>query len=232
VALSWSPDGKRIVIISPGPNAATASCQAPLYVVPTAGGPARSLHTSAGCDVAWSPRGDLIAYDRGGGIFVIRPDGSGRRQVATGGGPQWSADGTQLAFGVPIHRREGFTDRYTAFGVVDSDGSHFHVVTTHAYTEYPVAWSPQGRRIVYGRADHKGIYVIDPDSRNNHQLTGDSPPQADWSAMAWSPTGGSIVYDSGSPDITHLYVIGTDGRDKVQLTNTPDIEIDPTWVVG
>jgi len=232
-SLSWSPDGKEIAITSPGANATTASCEGELYVVPTDGGPPVSLRAKAGCDVAWSPRGNEIAYSRGGGVFVIRPDGTGRRQVASGGGPQWSADGTQLAFGVVIHRRNRFAlGRYSAFGVVHADGTHFRVVTTHAYTEYPTAWSPRRPRILYGRADDKGIYVIDADSRNNHRLTRDSPPQADWSALAWSPTGGSIVYDSGRPGNTDLYVIGADGRGKVQLTRSPDIDIDPTWVAG
>lgn len=61
-------------------------------------------------------------------------------------------------------------------------------------------------------------------------MTRDPPPQADWGALAWSPNGGSIVYDTGTYNNTDLYVIGADGRGKVQLTSTPDIDIDPTWV--
>jgi Tol biopolymer transport system component len=233
VALSWSPDGKEIAVVSPGANVREAGCGTTLYVVPIDGAPPRSLVSrSAGCDVAWSPRGDEIAYDGDGAIQVIRADGTGRRQVVYygGGGPQWSADGSQLAFNVVIHLRNGFTGRYQAFGVVGADGKHFHVVTTHAYTEYGVAWSPSGRRILYGRADRKGIYVIGADGRNNQMVTRDSPPQALWGALAWSPDGGSIVYATDRTGSGDLYVIGVDGRGKVQVTNTPDTDIDPSWV--
>lgn len=227
-SLSWSPDGKEIAIASPGPNAKTDTCRSALYVVPINGGQPVSLHAGVGCDVAWSPRGDEIAYDRGGGIFVIHADGTGRHQISTGGGVWWSADGAQLASDVGGWRH-GAIDHYRAFAVVDANGKDFHVVTTHAYNEYGVAWSPQGRQILYGGADRKGIYVIDADGQNNHRVTRDSPPRAEWGALAWSPNGGSIVYDTGTYDNTDLYVIGADGRGKVQLTSTPGIDIDPSW---
>jgi Tol biopolymer transport system component len=236
-ALSWSPDGKEIAITSPGPSTTSGGRQDRLYVVPVDDGQPASLHVMADGDVAWSPRGDQIAYSRGGKIFVVRTDGTGSREVAPDdsgeGGDQWSADGIQLAFAILIHRRNGLIRRYAGVGVVDPDGTHFHVVTTHAYTEgQAAAWSPQGLRILYIRADNKGIYVIDPDSSQNHRITRDAPPQAEWPAFAWSPNGGSIVYDSGTYSNTNVYVIGADGRDKVQLTNTPGIYIEPTWATG
>ena len=74
--------------------------------------------------------------------------------------------------------------------------------------------------------------MIDPNSRNNHRVTRDSPPQAGWGALAWSPTGGSIVYTHAVSKTgkTDLYVTGIDGRDKFQLTNTPELDINPSWV--
>jgi len=235
--LSWSPDGKAIAIISPGPKTSpgsAASTKIGLYVVPVDGAPPVALPGGrhVGWDVAWSPRGNEIAYNNGG-TFVIRPDGTGRRRVSppgSGDSIRWSADGAQLAFNVLIHRSNGSAERYRAFGVVDADGTNFHVVTEHAYNEYGVAWSPHGRRLLYGRGDRQGIYVIGADGRNNRRVTRDAPPQAGWGALAWSPTGGSIVYSTGGTDNSDLYVIGVDGRDKVRLTNTPDDDIDPSWV--
>jgi Tol biopolymer transport system component len=234
VGLSWSPDGKDIAIVSAGPNAnpRTARCaELTLYVVPIHGAAPALLPAGrhVGCDVAWSPQGDAIAYDNGG-IWAIRPDGTNRHQISeTGGGGQWSSDGAELTFGAVIHLPSGRTDRYRAFGVVNADGTHFHIVTTHAYNEYGRVWSPTGRHILYGRQDRLGIYVIGADGRNNRRVTRDAPPQAAWGALAWSPGGGSIVYTAGDIGNTDLYVIGIDGRGKVRLTSTPDSDIAPSW---
>ena len=71
--------------------------------------------------------------------------------------------------------------------------------------------------------------MIDSDGRNNHRVTRDSPPQADWGALAWSPDGGSIVYGTDRTGNSDLYVVGADGRDRTQLTNTADSDIAPSW---
>lgn len=231
-SLSWSPDGKQIAIVSAGPNATIrANKDLSVVIVPVSGAPPVTLPAGrhVGWDVAWSPLGDEIAYENGG-IWLIRPDGTGRRQVATvGGGPHWSADGDVLAFGIAVHVGAR-TDRYRAFGAVNADGTGYHVITRHAYNEYGLAWSPTGRRILYGRADGKGVYVIGADGRGNHRVTPDAPPAAGWGAIAWSPDGSSIVYTTGSYEDTDLYLVGADGRRKVQLTSSPDIDISPSWV--
>jgi Tol biopolymer transport system component len=236
VGLSWSPDGTRIAITT---KCRKARCSRHhLYVVSISGGPPVSLPGGKhiGYGVSWSPRGDEIYYSNGG-IWAIRPDGTGRRKISpVGYVGSLSSDGTRFVFNVATSLRNG-TDRYRAFGVVNADGTSYHVVTTHAYNEYGEVWSPTGHRILYGRASSpslyrfksQGIYVVGSDGRDNRRVTRDAPPQAGWGALAWSPDGGSIVYDTGGYKNTDLYVIGIDGRGRVQLTSTPDIDIDPSW---
>jgi Tol biopolymer transport system component len=234
VDVSWSPDGTRIAIATGGPKGhqRKGCCsRLRLYVVPIGGSHASPLPAGKhiGYGVSWSPRGDEIYYDNGG-IWAIRPDGSERRKISdVGSAGALSADGTQFVFNVVFRLRNGNVDRYRAFAVVNADGTGYHVVTSHAYTEYGEVWSPTGHRILYGRANGQGIYVIDADSHNNHRVTHDAPPRTEWPALGWSPDGSSIVYDAGGDKKTNLYVIGIDGRNKVQITNTPD-DIDPSWV--
>ena len=240
LGLSWSPDGKKIAIVSPGPNAnpAHAGCaRLALYAVPVAG--SKPVLVSAprrgiGCGVAWSPSGREIAYGNGGEVLGVIPSRGGRpRLLLTGsyvGGPQWSPDGTKLAAPTVIRVGGRVVARYNRIMAVDRDGGDPHVVTDHAYTEYPFAWSPDSRRILYGRKDGQGVYVIGPDGRSNHRVTRDAPPQAMWGALAWSPTGDSIAYTTGGTDNTDLYLIGLDGRRKFRLTGTPEKDIDPSWV--
>jgi TolB protein len=244
--LSWSPDGKDIAIVSPGPDAKGRGLgcgNLTIYSVPVDGStPAlvSAPRRGIGCGIAWSPRGDEIAYGNGGEVLGVIPRNGGRPRLLLTSGvgpPQWSPDGTQLAAPTVIHRRLG-TFRYNRITAVDADGSDPHVVTDHAYTEYPFAWSPDSRQILYGRQDRQGIYVIGADGRNNHRITRDSPPPAGWGALAWSPTGSSIVYATDRrtqgpatrPGNVDLYVIDADGRGKVQLTATPDSDVDPSWV--
>jgi Tol biopolymer transport system component len=231
MGLSWSPDGKKIAITSPGPFAkAKTADDCLVYVVPIHGSHQWKLReTSGSCDdPAWSPRGNEIAYDSDG-IWVIHPDGSGDRQVSPHGwgssGPSWSSDGTQLVFNVSRNELYG-PDGYRYFAVVNSNGTHYHVVTNQAYNEYGEVWAPHGRRILYGHANG-GIYVIGSNRQNNHRVTTDSPGQSLAPKLAWSPDAGSIVYAASTGG---LHEIGADGRGKVQLTSPGSGDYGPSWV--
>ena len=238
LGVSWSPDGKDIAIVSPGPSASprTAVCATlALYAVPVGGGkPVRVSppRRGIGCGVAWSPLGGEIAYGDGGEVLgvISRNGGRPRLLLSSGvGAPQWSPDGTRLAAPTVIHLGRGRALRYHRITVVNADGTDPHVVTDHAYTEYPFAWSPDSRHILYGKQDRQGIYVIGADGRGDHRVTDDSPPQADWGALAWSPDGGSIVYDTDRIGNDDLYVIDADGHNKLRLTSSAASEIAPSW---
>jgi Tol biopolymer transport system component len=229
--LSWSPDGKRIAITSSGPYAKGTlnSCAGlMIYVVPIEGGPPRRLRGAASsCDgIAWSPRGNQIAYGDGG-IWVIHPDGTGRQRVSRRGWGwvDWSADGKTIAFGIRVHVNHGL-GLYRGIAVVAADGHDFHIVTRDADNEYPAVWSPKGHRLLYGRANNGGIYVIDANGRND-RVTTDSPYGSEEPKLAWSPDGTSIVYAAAKGG---LYEVGVDGRGKVQLASPPNTDQDPSWV--
>jgi Tol biopolymer transport system component len=225
--LSWSPDGRKIAISSVGAFNSCAGKQ--IYVVPIDGASPRKVRgASPACDVfAWSPRGNLIAYSDtdARGFWVVHPDGSGGRRVSYQGGTgwvRWSADGNRLAFAVAVPKHKGWAHLHGGIASVDADGRNFHIVTGHANNQVPAAWSPHGNRLLYGRAKHEGIYVIDDDGRNDRRVTADRPY-----ALAWSPDGSSIIYANQTGG---LYEVGVDGRGKVQLTTPGTGVLDPSWV--
>ena len=223
--LSWSPDGKTIAIASTGPytplNTPDSACPRPatIYLVPISGARPKALpvRNAAGCFIAWSPRGDEIAYWAGRlGISVIHRDGTDRRRIPQSVAfAQWSADGRQLLF---EHRDSDHEE----FAVAAADGTRFHVVATHAYAGFVPVWSPQGHRIVYGT--RKGIYVVDANGRHDRRVISDSFHKV--GSVAWSPDGTSIVYDRDG----HLYIVGVDGRGNGQLTTKLESEWAPSWV--
>jgi len=235
--LSWSPNGRTIAITSRGAFGSCAGKQ--IYIVPIDGAATRKVRgASPACDVfAWSPHGNVIAYSDtdGRGFWVVHPDGSGRRRVSSHGGTgwvRWSADGNQLAFAVAVRKPNGKIDRNGGIAVVDVDGRDFHIVTRHANNEYPALWSPTGHRLLYGRTNDGGIYVIGANGRNDHRVTTDSPD-----ALAWSPDGSSIIDANRTGPIPtcqcerqDLYEVGVDGRGKVQLTSPSTFDSAPSWV--
>jgi serine/threonine protein kinase/Tol biopolymer transport system component len=93
-----SPDGATLAF------AATEGNMERVYTMPLReSGRRRLLREKPASLPHWSPDGRLIAFaaDRGyfGGILIIRPDGTGERQVtSTGGWPVWWPDGKRIAY--------------------------------------------------------------------------------------------------------------------------------------
>jgi DNA-binding winged helix-turn-helix (wHTH) protein/Tol biopolymer transport system component len=73
-----------------------------LWMVPTTGGSPRRVGNVIGHNPAWSRDGQKIAYFYGSGLYVVKPDGSDRRQLATTEGrgwfSRWAPDGQALRF--------------------------------------------------------------------------------------------------------------------------------------
>lgn len=239
--LCWSPDGKAIAVLArdqqagPAPPADNLRLRhLRITVIPTGGGAPRRLPTGDVGWLAWSPRGDEIAYVTKAQAWVIRSDGSDRHplHIDNLGQPKWSPDGTHLGFGGCRVRRGRCVARGAGIYVADADGSNVHLVTENAYNEYGFAWSPDGRSILYGRANHEGIYVIGIDGGNNHRLTRDSPRNTLFPVLAWSPNGSSIAYATTRTGNGDLYLIDADGHDKVRLTSSAENDFDPSWASG
>jgi Tol biopolymer transport system component len=178
-------------------------------------------------DAYVSPDGRLVQYARqtahGAFQLVIQPLSGGRplvvtqrhgRQVGTG---EWSPDGTRIAF-------EGTNGIYTLRA---SDGGDLRRIT-HAgpFADFPVAYSPDGTRILFMRTASPGdqtqapmnLFSVNVDGsglvRLNPQgtLTGMTWPVR---SAGWSPDGRRIVFVAGSAGLyaagASVYVANADG---------------------
>jgi len=136
---SFSPNGQQMVFISD--RAGTPE----LYVMDVTGANVQRLTYGQYADSpAWSPKGDLIAYERQRGqgrydIWVIDSSGRNNRQISEAGTrnehPSWSPDGRFLAF---MSDREG----RQKICLMGSDGSSPHCVSDLPGNSAMPSWAP------------------------------------------------------------------------------------------
>lgn len=178
---SWSPDGSQIVF-------SRFTDLDHLYVMGADGTGARRLtddDLTAEAEPAWSPDGEWIAYShRAAGsdfreIWVVRPDGSGRRGVtkldAKSYTPAWSPDSKRLAF---ASNRDGALYDIFTIGV---DGTDVQRIVSSATDAFEPAWSPSGTEIAFSR---DGAIVVTTLAGVEQQLTN---PEDNDSSPAWNP---------------------------------------------
>jgi Tol biopolymer transport system component len=147
---------------------------------------------------AVSPDGKAIAvasYVGGSwnGIYLLDRFGKGRTLLVShsgASGPEWSPDGTKLAFTGTLSGPYG---DYGRIFIVNRDGSGLRQLTPEvAATDYQfdagASWSPDGTRLVFSR--NGVLFFINADGAGlvSSGVSGANP--------AWSPDGSQIAYGS------------------------------------
>jgi TolB protein len=126
----------------------------------------------------WSPDGKSIAYLKGGLLWVMRADGSGRRQLSTraAAGPSWSPDGKSIAFaslscsgGPGVYKIAAAGGPAEVLFPRDCRGEDLppepSPVTARSgslserlSTDDAVAWSPDGTKVAFRGGDCESVY--------------------------------------------------------------------------
>jgi Tol biopolymer transport system component len=212
---TWSPDGTRIAYVG-----VTRSGRKALFVV-TASGAHRLRHVAVSIPgiaspsvsrPTWSPDGKRIAFEccsngyqpQGNWIYLIRPDGRGLTRTR-GDIRGWSPDGRLLL------ASHGFNSLRELF-LMRSDGSFVRRLPICANGCGPVAWLPDGKRIVY--AEIRRIEVADVDGTRGRVIAVVHSP---FVGFAISPDGTTIAYVDGSSPREHnrlLISVDIDGSHR------------------
>jgi Tol biopolymer transport system component/serine/threonine protein kinase/tetratricopeptide (TPR) repeat protein len=143
---------------------------------------------------------------------------------ATDWQPDWSPDGSQVAF---ASNRDGKLDIY----LMDADGNNPRRLTHNSVDDFAPVWSPDGKRIAFTskRDGNDEIYVMNADGSNQTNV---SQNMAADSRPAWSPDAKRIAFTSnrdGEPDTYDIYAMSADGSNQLRLTDDPNFDSDPTW---
>jgi serine/threonine protein kinase len=240
---AWSPDGTKLVFISPCKGMEEIYYGAGLYIIDADGSDLTPIGTVPGGDFdpIWSPDGTSIAFTslRTGQmeIFSISVDDlssiiqitKGARSVESRQ-PVWSPDGTQIVYVVK---------RFSVYQLwlMKADGTEQKQIVRSgvSFSDYLPTWSPDGKLILFNqRCVTKFCFPylmsVSADDRSVEQgsfLQLNVPSIED---VEFSPDGFRLLYEGEEDgDNNDIFYMTVTGANSIRLTTDPGLDFDPTW---
>jgi dipeptidyl aminopeptidase/acylaminoacyl peptidase len=247
-SLAISSDGKYVIYVrggdhgsnwesSSGVNPAMTPTQmrVQLWSIPFAGGEPKLL--SEGDEPIISPKSDRVVFIKERALWSVPIDGSSpakRLFFARGeaDSPQWSPDGTRLAF---VSNRGD----HSFIGIYTNDSTPILYLAPSTSRDTSPRWSPDGKRIAFVRRPGTGgppeavleqrpqawsIWTADAMTGEGSQLWKSpftlkgSPPSTEGGTNLHWAAAGRIVFLSYVDGWPHLYSISENGGEPLLLT--------------
>jgi len=228
----WSPDGERLVFVSPCPGKQDFYRGSSLFIINIDGSGLIPLDTTPGGDFepAWSPDGTQI-------LFTTLRDGQehlylynlAKNTVVSLSRPSaydrqgsWSPDGAMIAF---ISTRNGASQVWT----MKANGETPHEFSRLGFgAAFLPEWSPDGEVIVFSQG--KGLSALV--AKRVDKTVTEFPINEEIRPIIdadYSPDGFWLVFESLSDTNLDLFRMTRTGTNLLRLTSEEGREFDPIW---
>ena len=236
----WSPDGERLIFISPCLTEFDEYAGSALFTIDADGGNLTPVTGSRNGDYDpdWSPDGSQILFTSSRNsipqIFLLSLDDNSITVLADAGlkniHPEWNVDGTRITF---ISTRDGPFQVWS----MNPDGTEqARFSRSGELRDSLPVWSPDGRFLVFTQRNLTGgtpsiiLAPIEDDGFSEIRLTPRNSPAR---SGAYSPDGKWLVYEGWPDGDNHdIYLLDLTSLTTVQLTTESSFEFDPAWRPG
>ncbi|MBN1147906.1 MAG: PD40 domain-containing protein [Anaerolineales bacterium] len=234
----WSPDGKRLVFISPCDSNKDYYPESSMYIINEDGSGLLPLSTLSGGDYdpKWSPDGSRIVFTslRNSGrpqIYVLKLEDNSAtplsEQYAFDFQPVWSPDGKKILF---VSTRRGGQQVW----VMNADGGEATQFTRNQnLMHFRPSWSLDMKTIIITQMVEAGgipKVVLAPytfDDYIEYRIGRERLPMKE---AVYSPDGYWIAFEGWEAGGNHsIYIIAATGAGLSQVTDDPRTEFDPVW---
>lgn len=228
---AWSPDGERLLFVSPCRKKDAQYPNGAIYVMQAEGG-SPQLHISfmgGVYDPDWSTSGIAFTYYTSNrpSLWFATSDGSETKELSKSNAhdrqASWSPDGERIVY--MNTSRTGSKTIFWMFGDGSFDGPNPDQVSRDVTAEVP-DWSPNGDLVAYVANLHIYVIMWDAKGYNPTKLTIKGPNDD----PDWSPDGSWIVFESWREDGNHdIYRMTLNGGMQTRLTDDEAWDYQPAW---